>query len=579
MKIKDLTVDGFRCLLGFEVRFEDDLTVIVGENDAGKSSLIECLKVVTQGRKVEKDDFNHDRTQIKICLGTEEFKFGKVYDLNEDAIIEANLTATPTEEYIEKIRNWLTDENLNLDDIGEQEKVRQTAKTVGLTVRSNSNVTNLKTSILEKFDGTDIEIAGASFPSFNNIQLDGRHFENVSGFFKEVFLKGKQSEIWDEKITKDQTIEEFVKDKINSYSAHVEQSIKDTGVLSRMQLFLKDLTEVKIEPIYQKKDLNIDAKVKFLEHGKEVSIDKKGDGTKRRITMALLEYKKEQSLIEHDASTIYLLDEPDTHLHVKAQLEFLDTVKGFAANGSLVILTTHSPFIINSVKPKKLRLLENNNNHSKIKYIKSDPEYADRILRTLGIENTYLFFAKHIIIVEGETEEQFIPSYFIKAFDETLSSSLVKIINCKGIPNIPGFAKALLEIHSPEKVHLLFDNDASPELTELIDRLQIPDDRKYIVGTKEFEDAFTDEALYTAWAAYLTSYEKEIPETWSVESIRKLRAECAENGKKFSKEIRSLNQRGKKMSKPIFANAIGQHLSDDDIPTRLLELVQAVRQV
>ena len=38
MKIKKLTVDGFRCLLGFEVKFEDDLTVIVGENDAGKSS-------------------------------------------------------------------------------------------------------------------------------------------------------------------------------------------------------------------------------------------------------------------------------------------------------------------------------------------------------------------------------------------------------------------------------------------------------------------------------------------------------------------------------------------------------------
>jgi predicted ATP-dependent endonuclease of OLD family len=579
MKIKDLTVDGFRCLLGFEVIFEDDLTVIVGENDAGKSSLIECLKVITQGRKVEKDDFNHDCTQIKICLGTEEFKFGKVYDLNEDTIIEANLTATPTEEYIEKIRNWLTDEGLNLDDIGEQEKVRQTAKKVGLTVRSTSNIANLKTSILEKFDGGGVEIVGASFPSFNNIQLDGRHFENVSGFFKEVFLKGKQSEIWDEKITEDQTIEEFVKEKINSYSAHVEQSIKDTGVLSRMQLFLKDLTEVKIEPIYQKKDLNIDAKVKFLEHGEEVSIDKKGDGTKRRITMALLEYKKEQSLIEHDASTIYLLDEPDTHLHVKAQLEFLDTVKGFAANGSQVILTTHSPFIINSVKPKKLRLLENNNNHSKIKCIKSDPDCADKILRTLGIENTHLFFSKHIIIVEGETEENFIPSYFIRAFDETLSSSLIKIINCKGIPNIPGFAKALLEIHNPENIHLLFDNDASPELADLIDRLQIPDERKYVVGTKEFEDAFTDDALYAAWAAYLTSYEKEIPVTWSVESIRNLRAECAENGKKFSKEIRSLNQGGKKMSKPIFGNAIGQHLNYDDIPARLLELVQAVRQV
>jgi len=478
MKIKKLTVDGFRCLLGFEVKFEDDLTVIVGENDAGKSSLIECLKVVTQGRKVERDDFNHGRTQIKISVSTDEFKFWKTYDLNEDSVIEANLNASPTEEYIEKIRSWLSDQDLDLDDQDEQEKIKLIAKTIGLTVRSNSNIANLKAAILEKFNGDDIEIAEATFPIFNNIQLDGRHFENVSGFFKEVFLKGKQSEIWDEKITEDQTIEEFVKDKINSYSSHIEQSIKATGVLSRMQLFLKDLTEVKIEPLYQKKDLNIDAKVKFMEHGKEVSIDKKGDGTKRRITMALLEYKKEQSLLEHDASTIYLLDEPDTHLHVKAQIEFLETIKGFAESGSQVILTTHSPFIINSVKPKKLRLLENNNNHSKIKYIKSDPDSADVILRALGIENTYLFFSKHIIIVEGETEEKFIPSYFIRAFDETLSSSLVKVINCKGIPNIPGFSKALLEIHNPEKIHLLFDNDASPELRDLIDRLQIPNERK-----------------------------------------------------------------------------------------------------
>jgi putative ATP-dependent endonuclease of OLD family len=574
MKVKNLNVDGFRCLLGCEVKFEDDLTVIVGENDAGKSSLIECLKVVTQGRKVELDDFSHGLTKIKISVGTEDFKFDKIYDLNEGVIVENNLIASPTGEYIEKIVNWLNDD-IDLDDGVEQEKVRQTAKIIGLTVRANSNIANLKNSILEKFRGDTIEITGASFPSFNNIQLDGRHFENISGFFKEVFLKEKQSEIWDEKINDEMTIEEFVKNKIDSYSTHIEQSIRDTGVLGRMQLFLKDLTDVKIEPVYHKKDLNIDAKVKFIEHGREISIDKKGDGTKRRITMALLEYKKEQSLLEHDASTIYLLDEPDTHLHVKAQIEFLETVKGFAMAGSQVILTTHSPFIINSAKPKQLRLLENINNHSKIKCIKSDTD--SKILRALGIENTYLFFSKHIIIVEGETEEQFIPAYFIRKFDQTLSSSLVKIINCKGISNIPGFAKALLEIHNPENIHLLFDNDASPELTDLISRLQIPDNQKYIVGEKEFEDAFSDQALHSAWSSYLISCNKDIPETWSVESINNLRVRCSTNGEKFSKEIRSLNQGGKKMSKPIFGNALAHHLNDDEIPDRLLGLIQAVR--
>ena len=153
------------------------------------------------------------------------------------------------------------------------------------------------------------------------------------------------------------------------------------------------------------------------------------------------------------------------------------------------------------------------------------------------------------------------------------------MINCKGIQNIPGFSTALLEIHNSENIHLLFDNDASPELRELIDRLGIPDERQYVVGTKEFEDAFTDQALYSAWCAYLASIDKAIPETWTVDSIRDLRTQCAASGGKFSKRIRSLNQGGKTMSKPIFGNALGQHLDDADIPDRLLELIQAVRQV
>lgn len=151
-----------------------------------------------------------------------------------------------------------------------------------------------------------------------------------------------------------------------------------------------------------------------MENGKEVSIDKKGDGTKRRITMALLEYKKEQSLLEHDSSTIYLLDEPDTHLHVKAQIEFLDTVKGFSKSGSQVILTTHSPFIINAINPKQLRLLENNENQSSVKYIKQDVDVADRVLRSLGVENTYLFFSRHIVIVEGRRKKNFYPLTFLR---------------------------------------------------------------------------------------------------------------------------------------------------------------------
>lgn len=582
MKIRKVTINGFRCLLNFEVEFENDITVIVGENDAGKTSLIDCLKVITQGKSIESDDFNHNLNVIDITIQTEDFKFQKSYERKDGGITEKDMCCYPTEQYKESVLAWLDNDDIDLTDGDTIQKIKDIAKTFGIVVKSTSNIGNLKANVLQKIKSENTEISGAKFPDFNNIQLDGRHFENISSFFKEVFLKQKQSEIWDEKVGSNVTIEEFVKNKIDSYSELIEQDIIDKGVLGRMKIFLKDLTEVKIEPIYQKKDLNIDAKVKFIENGQEVSIDKKGDGTKRRITMALLEYKKEQSLIPSDNSTIYLLDEPDTHLHVKAQIEFLDAIKSFAQTGSQVIVTTHSPFIINSIHPKQLRLLENTNNHSKIKFLKQDKAQgtsdSSKVLRALGIENTYLFFSRHIIIVEGETEEKFLPAYYLKRFDETLSSSLIKVINCKGIPNIPGFATAILQLHQPENIHILYDNDATPELTELIDKLGIPESRKYIIGTNEFEDAFSDEALFSAWEKYLAASNKPIPSTWSVSEIGIIRQDCLNNGLKFSKQIRGLNHGSNtKMSKPILGDALGSYLEEEMIPEQLHKMFNSIR--
>ena len=68
MKIKKLEIDGFRCLCGLDISFEEDLTVLVGENDAGKSSLVDCLKVITQNQPLELDDFNYDKDIIRMSV-------------------------------------------------------------------------------------------------------------------------------------------------------------------------------------------------------------------------------------------------------------------------------------------------------------------------------------------------------------------------------------------------------------------------------------------------------------------------------------------------------------------------------
>jgi putative ATP-dependent endonuclease of the OLD family len=583
MKLKKLEIDGFRCLVNFKISFEDDLTVIVGENDSGKTSLIECLKVITQNKKIEEDDFYYEADTISLKIEVNDFVFERKYKRNNGLVEEESFVAKPTQIYLDGVKSKI--KNSSFDSSVEEniDFIKNTAKVFGIPVRSNSNIEILRENILTKIStnnkGQELIIQNAKFPDFNNIQLSGRQFEDISSFFKEVFLKEKQASIWREKINNEtgSTIEDFVKERISSYSSEITKMISEKGILAKIQLFLSNLSEIKIEPLYESKDLNINAKVKFLEGGKEINIEKKGDGTKRRITMALLEFKKEESLSSNDENTIYLLDEPDTHLHVKAQLELLNIMETFTKDGHQVICTTHSPFIINALNPKQIRLLENRNSQSKIKYLKNEADTSNKILKSLGVENTYLFFAKHIILVEGATEEAFIPAYYQRATRKPITSALVKIINVEGINNIPGFSKAILELHNPENIHLLFDNDVSAELLELISCLGIDENRKFLIGDREFEDSFESGILHRCWCAHLDNCQSKHPTNWTIEQIERVRSECLQKSEKFSRQLRKLNAGGKMMTKPIFGKALGEYIQDEEMPEVLLSLFRNIK--
>ena len=150
MRLNALNIDGFRSLKNLKIKFDPSLTVIVGENDAGKTSLIDCLKVVTQGRSVTLDDFTYGSDQIKISVEIDNFKFCKEYHRVEGVINEQPLRATPTEEYVQRTYTILQDENMDVTSSGDQDFIRDTAKLFGLTVRANSNIGNLRRELLNK---------------------------------------------------------------------------------------------------------------------------------------------------------------------------------------------------------------------------------------------------------------------------------------------------------------------------------------------------------------------------------------------------------------------------------------------
>jgi len=290
--------------------------------------------------------------------------------------------------------------------------------------------------------------------------------------------------------------------------------------------------------------------------------------------MALLEIKKE---IDNEQSHSYIFDEPDTHLHVKAQLDLLNILWDFIENKKQVIITSHSPFILNSFSPKKVRLLTLKNYQTELIPVDTD-ENVQSTLKSLGISNTNLFFSKKILIVEGHTEEKFVPEVFKKIYGINLQNILVKIIHGDGIDDASKVAKVFrdFEFFKESDVYLLVDNDGSRKLKQLIEKLDIPKENKRELGYKEFEDTFDPLIIYEAWKAHVKLNEtpevyEKFEKKWFYDTIKFLKDTCIKNNLKFSAKLAdySWDECCVRMDKVDLGIALANRVESNDLDSKI----------
>ncbi len=584
--IRKIEVNNFRCLKEYSVSFEKDLTVFVGENDSGKSSLIEVLKLIFENSFPEHEDFYKDSSEMSVSIQMDEFTLIKEFNIEE--ISNPKLFIQFEQEYIDKTQTKI-ESVLSSEDTDDEKRnfLKPFTKEFGVSFRSNYRVETIVTNIQEKFNElreNDFIIEVGSFNAFNVYFLDGKDFEDINDFFKKTFFRDKRRKIWSEQLEGGETLEDLVTSQITSYSTEIEEQIEDQGIRDKLADYLPGLTSVRIIPNFEPSDINIGINVRFLEGDKEVSVNKRGDGTKRRITMALLEHRNKS---DSDISSLYVFDEPDTHLHVRAQVEFLDIMRKFNESNKQVIITTHSPFIMNSVKSSQVRFLYLDNMETKSKPILDDKD-VELALDDLGIANTHLFFSKKILIVEGYTEEVFIPSIYKRIYDRPIRSNLIKVIRGEGITDVPRLAKVLEDFIDKNNIFLLIDNDGDKKLHQLIDLLEIPKETNvFEIGNKEFEDTFEPDLIYSSWLEFVESKEDlrvdvdAFKASWTIERISSLKEECIEDSdKKFSEELMNLSENEClfPMKKPELGSVLAKNVPIDELDSEIVDLFSVLNQ-
>ncbi len=578
--IRKIRIRNFRSLKNVEISLEDKLTVLVGENDTGKTSIIDALKIVFEGKNPEVDDFHWGTDEISIEVELNDRYFVKQFLKNDDNSIESKSMIKIKKEALDRFQNEA--DSIDLDNLknnnenGEiYKRLRDLASTLCIKIRSNSKIDTIKDKIINKIkEYKNVGFIECNIPTYNIYFLDGKHFESISKFFQEIFFKEKSKNIWNEEVEEGRSIKDIIKEKLDIYAENLKSEIENKGIKDKIKAFLPELQEISINPVFEPSSIKIGIEVQLLETGgKKIRVDKKGDGTKRRITMALLEYKRSQD----KEPSLYVFDEPDTHLHVKAQVDLLNIIRKFNENGKQVIIVTHSPFIMNAVRPQEIRLLLLQNGETIVKSLslEKDIEWA---LKRLGIENVILFFSRKILIVEGKTEEVFIPLMYEKLFNTSLYSDLVKVVKREGITDVPRFAKVLSEFIKPKDIFILIDNDADERTRDIINTLQIPEENIFKIGNKEFEDAFEPEVIYEAWKIFTETRGKKIGPSWTIKNIRELRDKCVKDGLKFSEKLKELNKKGSmRMDKPTFAQALAEYCNKEHLPEQFIDLLNKLR--
>ena len=392
MHICHAEIFNFRALQTVSVPL-NQFSVLLGENDVGKSSFLYALDRFFSGKKI-----------------TEEEDFFKK-DKNSDITITLTFDNLPSDERVKGI-------------------LRKDGKVAIRKVFSYDNTPTVK-AVMD--DGSTKNVDKEAIKDW--FSADCFHFipvrrdlavqfsMNKTALLGKTF-RAKMRQAIEENDTKKslEEVENLLKSSIEDPKNELESFLKQQMHNEEIKLAFDDLTVDPIEGVTFKVKLSDDRVENIL-------IENRGAGTQNNLIIALFRLV---ASLHVGKKFIFAMEEPENSLHPKAQRQLLSVLQDIS-NESQVIVTTHSPvFLERSKFENNIILTRTIKGNTVAKTF--NPVMLDEVRNDLGIRPSDALLkggGNCAILVEGNTEEEGFP-----VFMEMLGLSEFKlgiaIINLRG---------------------------------------------------------------------------------------------------------------------------------------------------
>lgn len=391
MKINQVKIKNFRGYKDETVIPIQDLTVFVGKNDAGKSTILEALDIFFNDakavKKIDKDDvnkaaLNEGNTEISISVTFEE--------IPESLIIDSTNETTLQAEYL-----------LNVDNRLEIVKKYPNGGKARIFIKANHPTNENCNNLLEKKQ-TDLRaiiresriecsdltknaiMRLAIWNNYNNdLRLQEIELDVSKGDTKDIWGKlenylplytlfqsdrsnnDSDSEVQDPMQLAVQEIlkNEELKSTLNSVAEIVEGRLREVALntlakLREMNPDVANSLNPVIPPLESLKWNDVFKKVSIAGDD-DIPINKRGSGVKRLILLNFFRAEAERRRSENNIpSIIYAIEEPETSQHSEHQKLLIKAFKELAqAPNTQIFLTTHSPVIVKDLEFHHLKMV------------------------------------------------------------------------------------------------------------------------------------------------------------------------------------------------------------------------------
>jgi len=470
MYLKTIHIKNYRLLADVKIDLDTATTIIVGRNNTGKTSLMNIVNKVTQGKKINFHDYPINRrdvfykatekyingeisySELKENIVCPSIKFEVNYKLDnldlslgalspfiidmdidtEIAIIIAEYRFSISEEKFKECFSDVQNEKKSIDDKYIYKTIKKRFSSFFDLIIEAINPND----VLDKQLKTHKELKEL-FPIYI-IQAERGMDESeqpnktpLSPILSRLFktdVDDMYLEVQDETIEFRNIIDklsEAVEDETNKSLSNIMQKALNFGYPSVEEMQFKAITKISLdEQIKNNTDLAYVEQVL----NEELPSTHNGLGYKNliKIVFALAEFSKQ--IVNNIEITVPLvfLEEPESHMHPQLQQTFSKYLTGFLKNISVksvqILLTTHSSHIANVVPFNQIRYVQKFKNKVIYKdlseFYSSNQSNADFIHKYLTISRCDLFFADKVILIEGTAERLLIPD-MIKKCEET----------------------------------------------------------------------------------------------------------------------------------------------------------------